>query len=94
MNAAMLNNLTIEEKLRFGVTLSGNDLEEFALETQREAERCLEKCHESPLEQSEFRAEALREILAICKHSPRRYKETKELIQRIESYIENSYVEL
>ena len=49
-----------------------------------------EKRYESPLEQSEFRAQLIQEIIAICDKPGNK----KELIADIKSAIENSYVEL
>ena len=49
-----------------------------------------EKRYELPLEQSEFRAQLIQEIIAICDKPGNK----KELIADIKSAIENSYVEL
>lgn len=58
-----------------------------ALEAEAEA---LDKYYESAMEQSEFRAQALREILELCKGSGTR----RDLVKTIQTLVENSYVEL
>lgn len=87
---AMRNNMTLGEKLRYDMPLSESDLDD----VRAEAERDIEKAYESPTEQSNFRAEALYDILRACDRAPCRYKETKELIATIRNIIEESYVEL
>lgn len=59
-------------------------------ETPEEVEARLEKEYESAMEQSYFRAQAIEEILEICKQPGT----TKELKARIKTLVENSYVEL
>ena len=56
----------------------------------RPTEAEMEKRYESPLEQSDFRAQLLEEIFALCKRSGSK----KELVAAINSAYENSYVEL
>ena len=91
---SQINNLTLDEKIHYGIVLQSNELVLFRDEIVEDVESDIEKRYESALEQSEFRAEALSEVLDLCKNSPCRYKETKELIKAIQDYIENSYVEL
>ena len=50
----------------------------------------IEKHYESPLEQSEFRAQLLREILELCKKSGSK----ADLVRAIKLAMEASYVEL
>ena len=50
----------------------------------------IEKRYESPLEQSEFRAQLLREILALCKNSGTK----ADLVRAIKLAVAESYVEL
>lgn len=59
-------------------------------ETPEEVEARLEKEYESAMEQSEFRAQAISEILEICKQGGT----AKELKARIKTLVEDSYVEL
>lgn len=59
-------------------------------ETGEEAETRLEKSYESAMEQSEFRAQLIQEILDMCDGAGTR----KELVAAIKSAVENSYVEL
>jgi len=51
----------------------------------------LEKAYESPLEQSEFRRQLIKEIIALCDNGT---TTRKELVRVIKSALENSYVEL
>lgn len=57
---------------------------------ERPTESEMEKRYESPLEQSEFRAQLIEEILALCE----RPGSKKELVAAIKTAYENSYVEL
>lgn len=50
----------------------------------------MEKRYESPLEQSEFRAQLIQEIIALCN----RPGSKKDLVSAIKMALENSYVEL
>lgn len=59
-------------------------------ETAEEVESRLEKTYESALEQSEFRAQLIQEIIALCDRPGGK----KELTSAIKSALENSYVEL
>lgn len=59
-------------------------------ETPEEVESRLEKTYESALEQSEFRAQLIQEIIALCDKSGSK----KDLVTAIKSALENSYVEL
>lgn len=56
----------------------------------RFTEEEMEKRYESPLEQSEFRAQLISEILALCDKPGTK----KDLISAIKTALENSYVEL
>lgn len=56
----------------------------------RPTEAEIEKRYESPLEQSEFRAQLIQEILALCDTSGNK----KDLVAAIKMALENSYVEL
>lgn len=60
-------------------------------ETGKEAEARLEKRYESAMEQSEFRAQAIDEILELCKASG---GTRRDLIKAIQALVEDSYVEL
>lgn len=82
----MRTSVELELMRRFSETAGG--------ESAEEVESRIAKSYESPLEQSEFRAQALVEILELCDKSPDRYRETKELIAAIRATVENSYVEL
>ena len=59
-------------------------------ETPEEVESRLEKTYESALEQSEFRAQLIQEIIALCNKPGTE----KDLVAEIKSALENSYVEL
>ena len=59
-------------------------------ETPEEVESRLEKTYESALEQSEFRAQLIQEIIALCNKPGTK----KDLVAEIKSALENSYVEL
>lgn len=59
-------------------------------ETPEEVESRLEKTYESALEQSEFRAQLIQEIIALWDKSGSK----KDLVTAIKSALENSYVEL
>ena len=59
-------------------------------ETPEEVESRLEKTYESALEQSEFRAQLIKEIIALCNKPGTK----KDLVAEIKSALENSYVEL
>ena len=56
----------------------------------RPTEAEMEKRYESPLEQSEFRAQLIQEIIALCD----RPGSKKDLVSAIKLALENSYVEL
>lgn len=60
------------------------------LETGAEVEARLEKSYESAMEQSEFRAQCIGEILELCDKAMSKV----DLIAAIKSTVENSYVEL
>ena len=57
---------------------------------ERPTEDEIEKRYESPLEQSEFRAQLIQEIIALCD----RPGSKKDLVAAIKMALENSYVEL
>ena len=59
-------------------------------ETPEEVEERLEKAYESALEQSEFRAQLIQEIVALCDRPGNK----KDLVTAIKYALENSYVEL
>ena len=59
-------------------------------ETPEEVESRLEKTYESALEQSEFRAQLIQEIIALCDKPGNK----KDLVVAIKMALENSYVEL
>lgn len=56
----------------------------------RPTEAEMEERYESPLEQSEFRAQLIQEIIALCDKPGSK----KELVAAIKMALENSYVEL
>ena len=56
----------------------------------RPTEAEMKKRYESPLEQSEFRAQLIQEIIALCD----RPGSKKDLVSAIKMALENSYVEL
>ena len=56
----------------------------------RPTEAEMEERYESPLEQSEFRAQLIQEIIALCNKPGTK----KDLVAEIKSALENSYVEL
>ena len=56
----------------------------------RPTEAEMEKRYESPLEQSEFRAQLIKEIIELCD----RPGSKKDLVVAIKMALENSYVEL
>ena len=56
----------------------------------RPTEAEMEKWYESPLEQSEFRAQLIKEIIELCD----RPGSKKDLVSAIKMALENSYVEL
>lgn len=60
------------------------------LETGAEVEARIEKSYESAMEQSEFRAQCIGEILELCDST----RSHVDLVARIKSLVENSYVEL
>lgn len=62
----------------------------FKKETEEEMSERFEKSYESAMEQSEFRAQCISEILELCEQGGT----AKELKARIKSLVENSYVEL
>ena len=57
---------------------------------ERLTEDEMEKRYESPLEQSEFRAQLIQEIIALCDKPGSK----KDLVSAIKMALENSYVEL
>ena len=57
---------------------------------ERPTEEEMEKRYESPLEQSEFRAQLIEEIIALCDKPGSK----KDLVVAIKMALENSYVEL
>ena len=57
---------------------------------ERPTEEEMEKRYESPLEQSEFRAQLIQEIIALCDKPGNK----KDLVVAIKMALENSYVEL
>ena len=59
-------------------------------ETSEEIECRLEKTYESALEQSEFRAQLIQEIVDLCDRPGNK----KDLVSAIKYALENSYVEL
>ncbi|MBK6587890.1 MAG: hypothetical protein IPG22_06200 [Acidobacteria bacterium] len=59
-------------------------------ETAEEIESRLEKTYARVIEQSEFRAQLIQEVIALCD----RPGSKKDLISAIKSALENSYVEL
>ena len=59
-------------------------------ETSEEIEHRLEKTYERALEQSEFRAQLIQEIVALCDRPGNK----KDLVTAIKCALENSYVEL
>ena len=59
-------------------------------ETPEEVESRLEKTYELALEQSEFRAQLIQEIVALCDKPGSK----KDLVSAIKMALENSYVEL
>jgi hypothetical protein len=56
----------------------------------RPTEDEMEKRYESPLEQSEFRAQLIQEIIELCNKPGSK----KDLVTAIKTALENSYVEL
>ena len=56
----------------------------------RPTEAEMERRYESPLEQSEFRAQLIREIIELCDKPGSK----KDLVAAIKTALENSYVEL
>ena len=56
----------------------------------RPTEAEMEKRYESPLEQSEFRAQLIQEIIELCDKSGSK----EDLVAAIKTALENSYVEL
>lgn len=56
----------------------------------RPTEAEIEKRYESPLEQSEFRAQLIQEIIELCNKPGSK----KDLVTAIKTALENSYVEL
>ena len=56
----------------------------------RPTEAEMEKRYESPLEQSEFRAQLIQEIIELCDKSGSK----NDLVAAIKTALENSYVEL
>ena len=56
----------------------------------RPTEAEMEKRYESPFEQSEFRAQLIQEIIALCNEPGSK----KDLVAAIKTALENSYVEL
>ena len=59
-------------------------------ETPEEIESRLEKTYESALEQSEFRAQLIQEIIDLCDRPGNK----KDLVSAVKYALENSYVEL
>ena len=59
-------------------------------ETPEEVESRLEKTYESALEQSEFRAQLIKEIIELCDKTGSK----EDLVAAIKTALENSYVEL
>jgi len=58
--------------------------------SERPTEDEMEKRYETPLEQSEFRAQLIQEIIALCDKPGSK----KDLVAAIKTALENSYVEL
>ena len=97
------SNLNAEELLRWYDStwnkLTNSEMEQRLADALKEAldkdddkytEEQMEKRYESPLEQSEFRAQLLQEILALCDQAGTKV----ELVKAIKLALENSYVEL
>lgn len=59
-------------------------------ETPEQVEARLDRYYESALEQSEFRAQLIQEIVALCDREGTK----KDLVKAIKTALENSYVEL
>jgi hypothetical protein len=57
---------------------------------ERPTESEMQKRYESPLEQSEFRAQLIQEIIELCNKPGSK----KDLVAAIKTALENSYVEL
>ena len=57
---------------------------------ERPTESEMQKRYESPLEQSEFRAQLIQEIIELCNKPGSK----KDLVTAIKTALENSYVEL
>lgn len=62
----------------------------YGREDPEKVEARLEKAHERALEQSEFRAQLITEIVELCDQEGTK----KDLVQAIKTALENSYVEL
>ena len=62
----------------------------YGKETPEEIEARLERTYESALEQSEFRAQLIQEIIGLCDQAGTK----KDLVKAIKYALENSYVEL
>lgn len=91
---AMINNMTAAEKIRYAIPIEGDDLLALKDEIIDDHHASIESKYESAMEQSQFRAECIREILALFESKSWRYTETKDLIARIKNHVEESYVEL
>ena len=87
----LLSSLAAEGPLTPAEIELSRRLEELvSTETPEEVESRLEKTYESALEQSEFRAQLIQEIIALCD----RPGDKKDLVTAIKYALENSYVEL
>lgn len=92
MDAAhLLSSLAAEGPLTPAEIELSRRLEELhGSETPEEIEARLEKTYESALEQSEFRAQLIQEIIVLCDRAGNK----KDLVTAIKYALENSYVEL
>jgi len=94
------SNFTSDEIVKIIQTLTKEELIEQYIklaESYSEAkqfDKRLERDIELVEEQSEFRAQLLRDIQYLCESATPRYKETKSLIYDIRLAIDDSYVEL
>lgn len=87
----LLSSLAAEGPLTPAEIELSRRLEELAgNETSEEIEERLEKTYESALKQSEFRAQLIQEIVALCDRPGNK----KDLVTAIKYALENSYVEL
>ncbi|MFA6199086.1 MAG: hypothetical protein WC679_01605 [Bacteroidales bacterium] len=94
------SNFTPDEIAKIADTLTKEELAEQYIKLAesfsqaKQFDKRLERDIEIVEEQSEFRAQLLRDIQYVCNEASPRYKETKSLIHEIILAIENSYVEL